>query len=106
MILNHHKQKFDWENDYLDNSEGLVEDTHREIPAQMPGINLEVEQDFNRDMIKILNPSEEELAFESSNNYGLEPETPAGSLGVFAAPKKVVVDMHKYKCPKDRPWFE
>ena len=33
-------------------------------------------------MIKIIGPSEEELAFEASNNYGIEPETPARSVGV------------------------
>ena len=30
-------------------------------------------------MIELIGPREEELAFDTSNHYGLEPETPMGS---------------------------
>ena len=47
VFLNLHKHKFDWVNDDLDKSEGLVENSHPEIPAQMTGIDLEVDQDIS-----------------------------------------------------------
>ena len=47
VFLNLHKHKFDWVNDDLDKSEGLVENSHPEIPAQMPGIDLKVDQDIS-----------------------------------------------------------
>ena len=64
MFLNRNKQKFVWENDDLDNSDGLIEYSLPEIPAQMPVIDLEVEKDINRDLIKILGPREEEISFD------------------------------------------
>ena len=48
----------------------------------MPGIDLEVDQYIDRDLIEIIGPREEELYFEASKNYGLEPEAPAGIAGV------------------------
>ena len=63
-FLNHHRQKFDCGNYDLDNIEGLIEYSQPEIPAQMPGIDLEVDQDIDGDMIKIIDPRKGKLDFE------------------------------------------
>ena len=44
----------------------------------MPGIELEVKQEIDRDMIEIVGPREIGLSFAASKNAWLESETPAG----------------------------
>ena len=61
MDLN--KQKFDWGDDNLDDTEGLVENIHPEIPERTPGTELANEQDNDCDLIELLEHSEEEEAF-------------------------------------------
>ena len=55
---NRNKHKFDWENDKLDDNESLVEYAYPEILVQIPVIDLETEQDIDRDLIKIIFSSE------------------------------------------------
>ena len=46
QFLNRHKLKFDWDNNELNEYEGLVEEptkSHPELAAELPGIELEVE---------------------------------------------------------------
>ena len=50
-FLDWNKQKLDWENDDLDDTAELVENTHPEIPEQIPGIELANEQDNYGDLI-------------------------------------------------------
>ena len=46
-FLNGNKEKFDWDNDKLEDNEGLVKDTeisHPELTSKLPGIELESKQ--------------------------------------------------------------
>ena len=74
------KQKFDWDNDDLDVSEGKVEATHREfyphIPAEIPGVRLE--SDLRPDEGTVQRspvPSMSRIAAAARANSGFPPTT-------------------------------
>lgn len=41
QFLNHHREKYDWDNDKLEIDEGLGEDeVHPDLPVEIPGVSL------------------------------------------------------------------
>ena len=55
--LNRHCMKYDWDNDKLNEDEGLVEMVRPELPAQLPGIDLAAEKDGEGTMVVVVEPS-------------------------------------------------
>ena len=66
----------------MDDKEGMVENSHPKIPAQIPGIELANEKDNDGDLMEVLEHSEEGEAFGYYKNDELEPYTPADIAGV------------------------
>ena len=74
------KQKYDWENDYLDVTEGKVDSErvsqHMNIPAEIPGVHMEahVQPDIG-DIQAPLVPTRSYLDAADLANAGLDPST-------------------------------
>ena len=56
-FLDRHKEKFDWDNEDIEDEEGKVEpdpnqDTHPGLLAEIPGVMLESDRDSSRDAIE------------------------------------------------------
>ena len=73
-FLNRNRQKYDWDNDELNDEEGLVEPepTHPELTAEMPGIEIESEQIEPSDAVVEEEYSESELAAAAAENAEIE----------------------------------
>jgi len=72
-FLNCVQLQYDWDNDKLEESEGLIEElAHPDLPAQFPGIELESELDDGVTIaITILEASIEQEAHEAAVNSEL-----------------------------------
>ena len=56
-FLDRHKEKFDWDNEDIEDKEGLVEpdpdqDTHPGLLAEIPGVIMETDRDSSRNAIE------------------------------------------------------
>ena len=82
-LLNRNMKKYDWDNDDLQEEEGLVEEikevAHPDLPAEMPGIDIEEEQPEAGPAVEEVEMSESELAAAAARNasieMGAEPQT-------------------------------
>ena len=91
-FLNHHKNKYAWDNDDLDyNDKALVEDNvpQPHLAAEMPGVDLASETtgvsqgiSFEGGAIKIINPIQEQLVQSAIHNNSLSVAGPDRKPGV------------------------
>jgi hypothetical protein len=97
-FLNQKQQQYDWENDNLKDTKGLVklDNSHPDIPAKFSGINLESEQLHHHHILKIIKDSSEEHVCAAQCNASLN-NLPNKTAGVSTAVNKV----DTFKFPED-----
>ena len=89
-FLNRLKQRYDWDNDDLEDDEGLVEEeeqAHPNIPAQLPGIELEAEQPGETQAVQEDFTTDAEIMHAAAVNAGIDHKT----TGVSSAVDEVIV---------------
>ena len=94
-FLNRLQLQYDWDNDKLEESEGLMEDlAHRDLPAQFPGIELDSKtNDGATSAMTILEASTEQEAHEAAVNSELiEPITGAPSVTETSVTDVIIID--------------
>jgi hypothetical protein len=78
QFLNRHKEKFDWDTDEPEETEGLLEaPPATDPPAEIPGVLLESDFTSNNDVIEKDELTDEQLAAAALANANLTP-TDAG----------------------------
>ncbi len=89
-FLNCKKQLYDWDNDGLQDEEGLVKDpeSHPELPAKFPGTDLESKQPHHHHVIEVLKASNDERIDAAIRNASLD-NLPGNTTGVLMAIKKL-----------------
>ena len=94
-FLNRMKLQYDWDNDELEASEGLIEElAHPDLPAQFPGIELERELNNGAtSAMTILEASTEQEAHDTAVNGNLiEPIKQAPSVPEQSVTDIIIID--------------
>jgi hypothetical protein len=83
-FLNCKKQLYDWDNDDLQDEEGLIKDpkSHPKLPAEFPGINLKSKQPHHHHIVKVLEASKDECIDAAICNTSLD-DLPRNTKGVL-----------------------
>jgi hypothetical protein len=92
-FLNHKKQLYDWDNDDLQDEEGLIEDPegHRELSAKFPSIDLESKQPHHHHIIEVLKASNDEHINAAIRNASLD-DLPCNTTGVLTAVDSIEIN--------------
>jgi hypothetical protein len=92
-FLNQKRQLYDWDNDNLEDDKGLVDPdiTHPDLPAKVPGINLESEQPHHHQVVEVIEKSDEEQVYAAQRNASLD-DLPYKTTGVSTAVDEVQID--------------
>jgi len=98
VFLNRKKQRYEWDNDDLEEDNDLPEPAHPLIPAVLPGIDLVTDQVGHDDVIEVVEESDTERATAVLNNSGIIPWDNARTAGVATlvdeAPNQLGVPPH------------
>ncbi len=88
VFLNRKKQLYDWDNDNLQDDEGLVDpdsNSHPGIPVKFPDIDLESEQPCHHHVVEVINVSDKEwihVAVLNASLNDLPPEIPGVTIPI------------------------
>jgi hypothetical protein len=83
QFLNRHKESFDWDNDDLDGDEVLVEPPPcptNALPAELPGVLLESDQDDTAAITPAPRPSELDLVNAARANANIATTSPGADI--------------------------
>ncbi len=87
-------QLYNWDNDDLNNNEGLVEpdtNTCPSIPAQFPGIDLESEQPCHCHVVEVIEASKDNHIDAMAHNTPLD-DLPCNTPGVITAVNAIEIN--------------
>jgi hypothetical protein len=106
IFLNRKWQLYDWDNNDLNNDEGLVKpdtDTYPSIPAEIPDIDLELEQPCHHHVIEVVEASKDYPIDAAAQNTSLN-DLPHNTPGVMTAVDEIKINdwieiMQDYKDP-------
>ncbi len=92
-FLNCKKQLYDWDNDNLQDEEGLIKDpnSHPKLPAKFPGMDLESKQPHNHHIVKVLKASNNERIDAAIRNAFLD-DIPPKTTGVLKAVDEIKIN--------------
>jgi hypothetical protein len=106
IFLNLKWQLYDWDNDNLNNEEGLIEsdtDTCPSIPTEFPDIDLESEQPHHHHIVEVIEASKDKCIDVAPRNASLN-NLPCNTPGVTTAVDEIKINdwmeiMQGYKDP-------